>query len=132
MTCCLELKLRQYKRSGIGKTPRFLNTLPSLFFRPRQNCKPSTFILFSVNLLLLSAFLFLLMSLFSFAYDFPLSQILHGPRRLNFTVMEPGRQYFTNVRNVSYHQQFKWSLEKQKEYGHNLFKRYQIILINIH
>lgn len=83
---------------------------------PGRNSKPSTFTPFSANLLLLLAFLFLfLMSPFSFAYDFTLSEILHGPKWLNFTVMEPGRQYSTKGRNVSYYQQLKWGLGKKEK-----------------
>lgn len=91
MICYLELKLQQYNQSGIGKTPEFLIHSQAYSLDPGRNCKPSTFILFSVNLFLLLAFLFLLMSPFSFAYDFSLSEIFQGLKRLNFTVMEPGR-----------------------------------------
>lgn len=78
--CYLELKLQQYNKSGIGKAPEFLIHPQAYSLDPGRNCKPSTFILSSVHLFLLLAFLFLLMSPFFFAYDFPFQKFFKASK----------------------------------------------------
>lgn len=131
MTCYLELKLQQYNRSGIGKTPRFLNILPSLFFSSRQKLQTIHIYSFFSESVVTVGFSFPPSDeILLFCLWFSLSEILYGPKQLNYTVMVPGRQYPTKARNVLL-SAVQMRLRK-KNYRYNLFKWYKIFLINIH